>query len=369
LAAEILTPVIVSRIRFLDGLRGVAISGVVLFHAYGTHPDYIPFGGRYTHLYPIKYGWSGVELFFLISGFVILMTLEKSNGLRDFATRRWLRLFPAMLIGSLLILAFDKATGAGPLADRGVINLLPGVFFLNPSLIHTATGITIDSMDVPFWSLYVEVCFYAVFAISYFWIGLRAAIAIIFSLFAISAVLIRSTSMDNGADFIARLAAASDWIGFVWFGWFASGAIFYVAFRRSDRKAFCLAVIVALISAVSYRPRITDQIDNIALVIVVALFAAAFLSERIRSLLEWRFFTFLGFVSYPLYLIHNNVIIGTTKLLFDHAMPIPDALVPIVPILLVVAVSWVIARYFEPTMRSMIFASLFSQARAAPLIT
>jgi peptidoglycan/LPS O-acetylase OafA/YrhL len=369
LAANVATAVTVSRIRFLDGLRGVAIFGVVLFHAYGSHSNYLPFGSRYTSLYPVRFGWSGVELFFLISGFVILMTLEKSSGLRDFATRRWLRLFPAMFIGSLLILAFDRSTGAGPLADRGIVNLLPGFLFLNPSLIHAATRITVDSMDVPFWSLYVEVCFYAVFAISYFWMGSRAAIALIFFLFAISTALAKLTDAYSGVYVLDRLAATFDWIGFVWFGWFASGAIFYVAFCRSDRKTFCLAVCVALISAVSYRPGFNDPTDNVALVIVVAIFAITFLSATIRSLLEWRLLVFLGFVSYPLYLVHCNIILGTSKLLFSHAMPVPDALVPIVPIFAVVVVAWIVARYFEPGMRSMIQAALLSQTRASPIMT
>src|SRR5271156_873217 len=103
------------RIHFLDGLRGIAITGVLIYHGYGpAYAEFLPFGNRYRDIYPIRFGWVGVELFFLISGFVILMTLEKSRDLFDFAARRWFRLFPAMFVGSLIILAFDRVFAAGP---------------------------------------------------------------------------------------------------------------------------------------------------------------------------------------------------------------------------------------------------------------
>jgi peptidoglycan/LPS O-acetylase OafA/YrhL len=96
------------RLRYLDALRGIAVLCVVLWHLYGTNAEYLPYGARFA-VAPFNLMWTGVELFFLISGFVILMTLEHVRTLREFAVRRWLRLFPAMLIGSLLLLAFDLA--------------------------------------------------------------------------------------------------------------------------------------------------------------------------------------------------------------------------------------------------------------------
>jgi len=48
-----------------------------------------------------KFGFFGVQLFFMISGFVILMSLEKTEGFFHFIYKRWIRLFPALLIASL----------------------------------------------------------------------------------------------------------------------------------------------------------------------------------------------------------------------------------------------------------------------------
>lgn len=131
------------RIQFLDGLRGIAILTVVLWHAYGsTYADYLPYGCKYC--VPVQLFWVGVQLFFMISGFVILMTLEKCSSVLEFAVRRWFRLFPAMLVASILILAFDRAFAIGPYANRSLINLLPGILFIDPSIIHTVTGVMIE---------------------------------------------------------------------------------------------------------------------------------------------------------------------------------------------------------------------------------
>ena len=108
------------RLRSLDGLRGVAIIGVILCHCYGPEfAWYLPFGDHYSEFYPARNGWAGRLLFFLIPGFVILMTLEKCRSLSEFAVRRWLRLFPAMFVGSLVILTFDWTTRAGPQRQPG----------------------------------------------------------------------------------------------------------------------------------------------------------------------------------------------------------------------------------------------------------
>jgi peptidoglycan/LPS O-acetylase OafA/YrhL len=90
-------------IASLDGLRGVAISLVFLYH-------YFP----RQHLNPISIlasaGWTGVDIFFVLSGFLItgilFDTLAKPHHLRNFFARRALRLFPVYLLMLALVFAF-----------------------------------------------------------------------------------------------------------------------------------------------------------------------------------------------------------------------------------------------------------------------
>jgi len=87
------TTVIRSYYPALDGLRGFAILGVLLQHNFSFLP--VP-----------KFGWVGVDLFFVLSGFLItdilLKTKEQKNFLSNFYTRRVLRIFP-LYYGSLIL--------------------------------------------------------------------------------------------------------------------------------------------------------------------------------------------------------------------------------------------------------------------------
>ncbi len=92
-----------SRIKHLDGMRGLAILLVIGYHAYVRWEALLPYSHITKHIPVFSFGWLGVELFFMISGFVIFMTLDKSDSYLSFLRKRWLRLFPAMLIASLLL--------------------------------------------------------------------------------------------------------------------------------------------------------------------------------------------------------------------------------------------------------------------------
>ena len=93
-----------NRIAALDGLRCFAIVGVLLFHYYGrwTPPaspvNFYPYGGLLAGFAPVRYGFYGVNLFFVISGFVISLTLRRCTGFWDFAMRRAARLWPSMAL-------------------------------------------------------------------------------------------------------------------------------------------------------------------------------------------------------------------------------------------------------------------------------
>jgi peptidoglycan/LPS O-acetylase OafA/YrhL len=344
------------RIEFLDGLRGLAVLAVVLWHAYGpTYAAFFPYGDHYSQtVAPVRVLWLGVQLFFLISGFVILMTLERCRSLKEFAVRRWLRLFPAMAIVSIAIFLFDRTVAQGPYVARSAADLLPGLLFLDPSLIHALSGVTLQSMDGPFWSLYVEVIFYVVFGAAYFIAGTNAAIGTLAGCFGAAYLAELAVNVGHVGGLFARIAGAFGWLGLIQFGWFASGAIFYRYHQTRDRRALALAIAVALVCVFTSHPAAPNRygiIERVGLLSVVLLFTAAVVSRRVQGWLSLKPLLFLGFVSYPLYLFHNNVMVGLIQWLGARAPGIPRALLPALPMLFVGVVAWAIARHGEPRLR------------------
>ena len=173
------------RIKYLDGLRGIAILLVISYHAFGGdgYKGTIYYGNKFQDLLFFKYGYLGVQLFFLISGFVILMTLEKSKSFIDFMYKRWLRLFPAMLIATFLIYTTASIFYERPAGIPNIHSIIPGLFFINPIILEKITNIHFPTMEGAFWSLYVEMFFYIIFGLSYFVIKERNAILLLFCLF------------------------------------------------------------------------------------------------------------------------------------------------------------------------------------------
>ena len=134
------------RIDYLDGHRGIAILLVIFFHAFSRWTELVPYTDTYAQFPLFQFGFLGVQLFFLLSGFVILMTLEKCVDFKSFLYRRWLRLFPAMSICSVVIFFstdfFFERPGGIPSAK----DLIPGLTFIEPYILSKLIG-SVQSID------------------------------------------------------------------------------------------------------------------------------------------------------------------------------------------------------------------------------
>lgn len=223
------------RIQALDGLRGLAILLVLGFHTCTRWHDVLPWVGNWQDLYVFKFGFLGVQLFFLTSGFVIYMTLEKCQTLSEFLRRRWLRLFPAMLIATVLIyfsafLLPDRPNGALRLIDT-----IPGLLLIDPDLLNKLTRyhFQIKVIEGDFWSLFVEVKFYLIFGALYFYrrhTALRNLILLFLAAFSYAAA---EQFWPTVADPIAE-EILFHLLSLQHFGWFCIGALLYRAYRSNN---------------------------------------------------------------------------------------------------------------------------------------
>ncbi len=192
----------------LDGVRGLAILLVMGFHTAQFGLAHAP--ADVALLAPFALGWSGVDLFFVLSGFLItgilLETRSSSSYARTFYARRTLRIFPlyyAVLVFFLIVAPriegladIEAAWRAGP----GVDGLWYWLYLTNVDLArdgawgHNALSVT--------WSLAIEEHFYLVWP----WIVLRVTerqLLLACAVIAVLALGIRLALLASGASSIA----------------------------------------------------------------------------------------------------------------------------------------------------------------------
>jgi peptidoglycan/LPS O-acetylase OafA/YrhL len=357
------------RLAHLDGLRGVAIASVVLFHAYARWGERLPYGNTFTHVPPIELGWLGVYLFFMVSGFVIFMTLERCPTWSEFAWRRWLRLFPAMLIASFLIFLTAPFLTERPAGHPTLMQLWSGLLFASPDWLQTVGelfisptwqrifGVRVEPIEAAFWTLFVEVQFYAIAGFTYYRYGMRGALATMLGLFALALILKfagAASNTFNGPKLVSWIGWWAGMIGIEHYGWFLAGALFYLSTRERYRHEMFKEDLIIAASAIGILAALNLLVERgatlngrLGALVVVAIFALAVVHPKGRQIASHPVLVFLGFISYPLYLVHENMMVAIMIKLAAAAPWLPGILLPILPIATVVGLAWVIATYLE----------------------
>lgn len=163
------------RIELLDSFRFLAIIVVILFHYFSSKvsiPNIYPYGLKYRHIF--VYGYMGVQLFYMISGFVIFMTIEKCKTLKEFLIRRLIRLWPLLFLCSIVTfigIRLIDSYNEFPELKTSLFGFLPSLTFIDPFIFSSFLTEKVNYIDNVHWSLLVEVKFYIVFGILYFLIG------------------------------------------------------------------------------------------------------------------------------------------------------------------------------------------------------
>lgn len=325
------------RIMFLDGFRGIAILLVMFYHTFTSNPDSLPFiTSKYGEFPLFKYGFFGVQLFFLISGFVILMSLETKKTFHQFLYKRWLRLFPAMLVTVIFIASTASFFYERPLGQPSIGSIIMGLFFIDPDWIDFFSRIKINPLETVFWSLYAEIRFYIVFGTVYFLFGKIKAIMTLFGLFILTFLLtIISMVNNNLPEGYVKIVEFMGWhLSFGNFQWFACGTLVYQYYIERKKKYILLYLGTVLLTGI-----VAGSIENTIMTLVIGiLFLAPFCIKKIHLIFDNKFLLFIGFISYPLYLMHKSAIISLTIKLHKLSI-IPIILLPIIPMIVMIIIS------------------------------
>lgn len=329
------------RLDSLDGVRAIAILWVAIYHyavfwsPAGKGLDLLPYDDMLAWIPLAAVGDLGVSLFFIVSGLVIALSLTRSDSAKQFALRRLARLWPTLLICGLLTFVVTLLLGPEALR-RSFWEFLISMTFVPPAHVGKVVGTEMEWLDGAYWSLWVEVRFYAVAAALYFlsprglvhgWVRFAAICAGIHML-AIAGV--------GPADAMSRLLFAE------YQPYFTAGIALACLMRGEDRDLSLMLIAASVVLALFYTAAAQDwQILSgfVRLVAVAGCFAVAacaVLRPGWLPFLQWAPLTALGRASYGYYLLHQNL--GLALLL---AVPITGVFSIIVMLIVQAGLIWV----------------------------
>ena len=284
------------RIEFLDGLRGVAATLVLIGHV--GEELFKAVGGSFidTALDNVSPGRIGVVAFFCISGFVIPFSFRSPNAVRNFAISRFFRLYPAYWLSLASYVALCALLGR---------TFPPAQIAANVTMAHTVLG-QADVMGV-YWTLFYELVFYLMCTIAFSlgWLARPGPVMLILIALCLGG---GAVALAHYVDFPLKpphgLAA---FLAIMFFGTLCRFAVLKGDAQARRWLPWALAAIFATVAAIGLFGYTNETLperpigDFTGIYLGLAMFLLAF---RAKALLSRPSMIWLGNISYSLYLLH-----------------------------------------------------------------
>lgn len=287
------------RLLELDALRGIAALGVVLFHYM------VAFANQYDNasdIFPIfryfRYGKHGVELFFIISGFVIFMSLERTKNSLDFVFGRFSRLYPTYWTAVILSFMLIK------IAKLPYLQFSWKDALINLTMLQQFFGV--PPIDGNYWTLAIELCFYIIMLLLHNINILKRinTVAIVWL------ILISVNLLLEKSQILLLNSNLGTFLILDYAHLFIIGTLLYKIFLGKETLIYKYTLIIACLLFDLFKYGSEHSL-------FVTLFTTIFiLVIRGRlAYLNWKPLLFLGTISYSLYLTHLNLGLVTIKTL------------------------------------------------------
>lgn len=334
----------------IDGLRAIAVVAVVFFHAF---PGFAPGG------------FIGVDIFFVLSGFLISSMLfeQMATGSvqwRSFYIKRIKRIFPALLLvtlsaaiaGYFLLFPAEYANLGKHIAGSAI--------FINNFILWSEVGY-FDRLGelkplLHLWSLGIEEQFYLVWPLVLFFISkLRAKAFWILVLFSVVSFALNVAWVHQHQVRVFYLPLSRFWelslggvLAFVILNHKASLDVFHNNHARLASLISFAALLLLAGGIFFYSDRLAypgwAALLPTGCTLILLLTPASWVNRR---MLSFHLMTFIGLISYPLYLWHWELL-SFARIIYSRELPFK---LTALMVLLSVILAWLTYRYIERPVR------------------
>ena len=344
------------RFHSLDAMRGLAALMVVAYHAPADFGRIVPF----------RSGFLAVDLFFVLSGFVIAFSydrrLHEGMSYRNFVVARLIRLYPVYLFVTVLSVFLALAT-TRTLSPQLVPQIVLALLML-PDVFHGAAA-AVYPVDYPAWSLLCELFANVGYVGLFFWkfAGRWLLYLIVVASAAYMVVWTRQSGTIDSGSVLRTLPMGLARVGYS----FGAGVVVFRYFHRKPRQrlaglssglltsALCLVIFCILATRVAHSP--AAQLWAVLVVFPCLIYLGALTT---MTGMPSKAAAFLGDISYPIYLLHipfftffRGRSMHRVALNYPHSTP-PIALLSFC---LLLAFSWAVARWLDLPVRRSLAAS------------
>ncbi len=317
------------RAKYIDGLRGVAAIMVVIFHYAQLTPNSSAF---------FAIGSYGVHIFFIISGYVIMYSARTKMNAMTFLKNRFIRVYPTYFVCLSISIFLLCISG----------NYSGSVLALGSNYLFFHKFLGFGHVDPVYWTLLLEAVFYGYIAFAIVLFKLKTRVVYL-SLIAHSSIVLFCNLIPWEIPKIIKSVSLLD------FGsYFALGMIYYL--KRNKEVTTWQVTILFLLIAIGLafsgntgndysQFRLSFISYELASVVLVSFSLLLFFNIHIQKALSWRPLLFLGYISYPLYLLHN---VGGKSLLKILGLSDSNTILStIVYFTFSISTSYIVARYID----------------------
>ncbi|MFE1767657.1 acyltransferase family protein [Streptomyces angustmyceticus] len=335
-----------SRLRALDGLRLLAALMVAAYHFGGRNGEISQaWGGSPAHQFPtaaplFAYGCLGVQIFFVISGFVICLS-GWGRTLRAFTASRISRLYPAYWAAILLVTAVFALPWVAYKA------LPPSEVLTNLTMLQQPLGV--DRVLGVCWTLWAELRFYALFALCVVLPGATRGRVVLFCAGWTLAAALAQAAHQPFLDTVLMPEYAPFFIG---------GIGLYLLHRYGARDPIGWAIVLVswligqhyAVAGLWHAPS-ADAFSYRSTAVIIAVVTLGFALVAAVALgrprwANWRWLTVAGALTYPFYLVHEHLGWVVVRAL-HHGLGLPSYATLPLTVVLMLLLAWVLHRFVE----------------------